>query len=313
MRALSISPEETTFARRGFRTAPPSIQSRLEGIGQTFLIGYHLALEHDVSDTLAIRLNGVERELQGFAYEGAAMALALLDHLLPGRNKRAQRFLQGAGVAHSYMVHVGMGWALARLRRRVERPLAYFDPVYRWLAVDGYGFHEGYFYWPRYVREQTVPKKLSGYALKAFDQGLGRCLWFVEGADVERIPSTIASFSPSRHSDLWSGIGLASAYAGGVEVRALELLLEASGAFRPSLAQGAAFAAKARQRADNATPHTDRACELFCNLSADDAATITDHALHQLPQDDDKVPAYEIWRQRIQAHFSLKTAVSPPA
>jgi hypothetical protein len=52
------------------------------------------------------------------------------------------------------MAHVGIGWAIARLpwlRRRIEQPLNRLDSLLRWLAVDGYGFHEGYFYWPDYV------------------------------------------------------------------------------------------------------------------------------------------------------------------
>ena len=52
------------------------------------------------------------------------------------------------------MMHVGLGWALARLRRSVTPYLAQLDPLLGWLAVDGYGFHEGYFDWPRYVEGQ---------------------------------------------------------------------------------------------------------------------------------------------------------------
>ncbi|MEE9149389.1 MAG: DUF1702 family protein [Candidatus Tectomicrobia bacterium] len=38
---------------------------------------------------------------------------------------------------------------------RVERPLQRLDAIPGWLAVDGYGFHEGYFHWTRFVREQA--------------------------------------------------------------------------------------------------------------------------------------------------------------
>ena len=62
--------------------------------------------------------------------------------------RSARSFLAGPGAAHTYMVHVGAGWALAQLRRRVDRALARLDPLLGWLAVDGYGFHQGYFRWP---------------------------------------------------------------------------------------------------------------------------------------------------------------------
>ncbi len=154
------------------------------------------------------------------------------------------------------MVHVGAGWALAQLRRRVNRALAHWDPLSGWLAIDGYGFHQGYFRWPDTVDRQCVPHRLAGYARRVFDQGLGRSLWFVEGADVDRIAATIDRFQERRHADLWSGVGLACAYAGGLPGQAIESLCAMAGPHRPHLAQGVAFAAKARERAGNpAAPH----------------------------------------------------------
>src|SRR5262249_36094553 len=160
---------------------------------------------------------------------------------------RVQLFLRGPGAAHAYMVHVGVGWALARLHRSVAATLERFDPLLRWLIVDGYGFHEGYFHWRRAVVMQAIPRQLTGYAQRAFDQGLGRSLWFVTGAEVDRLCAAIQAFPARRHADLWSGVGLASAYAGGVGLGDLCALRVAAGAYVPFLAQGAAFAAKARQ------------------------------------------------------------------
>ena len=302
-RILSLSPEETTFARRGFPIGDSAAQSRLEKIGGTFVRGFNAALEERDPDRLASRLSGIELEFRGFAFEGAAMAMGLLDYLTPWNKRRLQTFLKGPGDAHSYMVHVGAGWALARLRRNVNRFLSRIDPLLGWLAVDGYGFHEGYFHWRRYFEERTPPKGLSGYARRVFDQGLGRSLWFVGCADVARIPMTIASFTSSRQADLWSGIGLACAYAGGASREQMEMLLPACGPFRTHLAQGVAFAAKTRERAGNRAPHTDLASEVFCGVSAEEAAHITDLALGNLPADAEE-PSYEIWRRRIQSHFT---------
>lgn len=306
---FGISPREVTFARRGFRGGDRGARERLERIGATFLLGYHAALEQDEPSALAPQLHRVDAELQGFAFEGAAMGLALLDHLLPRprRRKRLQTFLEGPGEAHIYMAHIGVGWVLARLRRRVEPTLARLDPVLRWLVVDGYGFHEGYFSWRPSVDGQARPPRVSGYARRVFDQGLGRSLWFVEGADVARIRATIGAFPLERRADLWSGVGLACAYAGAVARDAVEALQVAAGPYRLHLAQGAAFAAKARQRAGNPAPHTEFACQVLCGLPADTAANITDAALRNLPLDGEE-PAYEIWRRRTGAEISARAA-----
>jgi enediyne biosynthesis protein E3 len=308
-RIFGISPEETTFARRGFRCEEAAVRERLEKVGRCFVQGYNAVLEEDRSSPLAARIEeAVEREFHGFAYEGAGMALALLDTLLPGRRDRLARFLAGPGDAHAYIVHIGAGWILARLPLSPARLLARLgDPVLGWLALDGYGFHEGFFHWPRSIVRQAVPHKLRGYARRGFDQGLGRSLWFVEGADVERIPRTIGAFPHARQPDLWSGVGLACAYAGGCGSAGVGELRRTAGLHAPQLAQGVAFAAKARERAGNPAAQTETACQKVWGMSAAGAAAVCDAAAEDLPPapaDIADEPAFEAWRRRIQDRFT---------
>ena len=305
-RLFSISLDEASVARRGFDVRDPRVGGRLEAIGRAFLGGYHVALESRDERDLGARLEETGAEVRGFAYEGAAMALLLLDALTPWARGRWRRFADGPGARHIYMVHVGAGWALARLPGGFRRAWLPFDPLLSWLAYDGYGFHEGYFHRESRVIERAVPAALAGYALRAFDQGLGRSLWFGEGADPFRIAAAIASFAPERRADLWSGAGLAAAYAGGVEVATLETLARLAGASAPHLAQGSAFAAKARERAGNPAAHTALACRALCGMEADDAARVSDEALAGLPADG-ATPAFEIWRARVRDRMAHAT------
>jgi hypothetical protein len=177
-------------------------------------------------------------------------------------------------------------------------------PLLGWLVVDGYGFHEGYFGWPRYIERRALPDRLDGYERRVFDQGLGRSLWFVKGADVTAVASAIDAFPSSRHEDLWSGVGLACAYAGGCGRGAMESLRVAADGHLPALAQGVAFAAKTRQHAANLNPHTETVCRLICGHSAEALAAITDAALDDL-REEGELPAYEVWRRRIQNKIAL--------
>ena len=305
-RLLGISAAETTFSRRGFHSVDDAARSALEQVGREFVRGYQAALEENDLAQVVARLELVAPVSRGFAYEGAAMAFALIDGLIPWRRSRIGEFLNGPAARHRYMVHVGVGWAMARLPRagRLDSspPL---DPLLRWLVFDGFGFHQAYFH-PRPVVDHHQASRFDGsYAARAVDQGIGRALWFVNGADPERIATVTASFPSGRRPDLWSGIGLAATYAGGVGQAGLEALRDAAGPYLPHAAQGAAFAAKARLHADNPTPHTDHSTRILCGISARRAAAITDQALQGLPATaTETVPRYELWRQRIQHRFA---------
>lgn len=303
-RFLGLSPVEASFAKRGFIAHEDNARQRLEQIGVTFLSGYHAALEETAFVPLARRLATVDAEFRGFAFEGAAMGLGLLDCFTPWRKYRWRTFTEDLAAPHIYMMHVGLGWALARLRRSVASYVARLDPLLGWLVVDGYGFHEGYFGWPRYIEQCAIPNRLDGYGRRVFDQGLGRSMWFVKGANVAAVANAINTFPTARRDDLWSGVGLACAYAGGCSCAALESLRVAAAGHLPALAQGVAFAAKTRLHAANLNSHTQTVCRVICGNSAEQIAAITDCALKDL-RGEDGLPAYEVWRRRIQNKLAL--------
>jgi hypothetical protein len=295
VRVLGIDPTEASFARRGFTSSDPDTRSRLELVGRTFIHGYRAGL---AETELTLRLDSVESELRGFAYEGAAMALALIDRLEPWRTRHGA-FIAGPASAHVYMAHVGAGWAAARLRRG-PAALRGLHPLLRWLVLDGYGFHEGYFRPTRYLLQHRVPRGFAGYPGRAFDQGLGRSLWFATSAEPDRAATAVGRFSPARQPDLWSGLGLAAAYAGPVSTESIGRLRERGGRHVAHLAQGAAFAAAARDRAGNPSTQTELACRRLAGCTATEASAHVDRARCNLPADG-QVPAYEVWRARLRA------------
>ena len=295
---LSVSGDEKRFARSLSAFEDEGIRRRLKGIGDAFLAGYWAALEEADPEALAARLARIDPELRGFAYEGAGLGLGVLDSLMPWR-QRFDTFLRGPGASQPYLLHVGAGWVLARLPVSPDRFLSRFDPILRWLALDGFGFHEAFFRWRRTVERRRLPARLPGYGRRPFDVGVGRRLWLTPEVEAGRLPAIVASFPEDRQADLWAGVGEACAFAGVRGPEALAGVLRAAGRFAPQLAQGAAFAAKVRARGGNPAPHTELACRLFCRMSAAEAAALTDEALAGLPPDGE-VPAFEVWRRRIQ-------------
>jgi len=306
IKLLSINGREVTFARRGFSSSNPEVRNRLEHVGTIFLVGYHAALQERESEALRARLEQVALDVRGFAYEGAAMAIALLDAITRGSSRLAE-FMAGPGKQHIYMLHVGAGWAYARLpwlRRRIEAVTCKFDPVLRWLILDGYGFHQGYFHFKEPL--SSALSRLSVGARHVFYQGLGRSLWFVHGCDPDQISEAISSFPALYQCDAWSGIGLACAYAGGATASDLQELVSMAGRFVSALAQGAAFAAKARQLAGNEAAHTELACAALAGVNLEQAAALCDRALTQINRDSSS--PYQQWRELVQNSFARNAA-----
>ena len=299
-RALfGLSREQARFARSVAAFPDAGMRRRLEAICDSFVAGCHAALEDDDPPVLAARLARLEPELHGFAYEGVGLGLALFDAVTPWRRDRFAAFLRGPGSPQPYMLHVGAGWALARLPVAVGRFLDRFDPLLGWHALDGFGFHEAFFRWQRTVELRQVPARVRGYAARPFDVGVGRRLWFTPQVETEPLLRLIGSFPPERQGDLWTGVGEASAFAGGRGEDALREIRRAAGPYVPQLGQGAAFSAAVRARGGNPAPHTDLACRILTGLDAAAAAALTHEALAGLPTDGE-VPAFEVWRRRIQ-------------
>lgn len=313
---IRISAREALFAQRGFARTSAEKQEHLEEIGRTFITGYNLAVESSDLTDLAQTLNTMRAEITGFAFEGAAMGLALTDHLGWAGPRRWREFLEGPGAFHKYMLYVGYGWAVAKLpwlRHRLAAVLSRQSVIEKWLIIDGYGFHEGYFDPVRSFGRQKRPAGISGDLGRVFDQGLGRCLWFYSGADVERVTNCIEGFDAIRRADLWSGVALAVTYAGGASRSEVIALSERAAGFEAHLAQGSAFAAQARIFAGLDVPHTSMATRVFCGVDSVEAGAATDDALSSIQGECGSYESYELWRTAVRKLVTERSKVAKQA
>src|SRR4051794_3782671 len=78
---IRIDLREATFAKRGFLPGVPDQQLHLENIGVEFLNGFHRAVFAFDLRALISSLEALPARMRGFAFEGAAMALAICDGL----------------------------------------------------------------------------------------------------------------------------------------------------------------------------------------------------------------------------------------
>ena len=332
-RRLRQDLREADFGRRRFRLRGGPARGRLEDAGRAFLEGFNEAVAGPGGDRLGEALAGVPGELRGFAAEGAGMGCALLDLVTLSRGRRLRALLDGPAADYPHLVHAGTGRAFAHLRLRPWHLLRAGDPLLRWLALDGYGFHQGFFHADRAVGAQTVESGFGGPRRAVRDQGLGRALWFHECADPEAVALRVAEFPAGRRADLWAGVGLAATYAGGCDPGDLAVLAVASGSHRAHLAQGSAFAAAAHVRSGLPLPaHCESGALAFTGAPATTAAGWTGGALATLgtgggvaaifgeaagPADESAatdIAAYQAWRAGIRRRwFDHMTRLTPAA
>lgn len=310
LRRLALTPSltEVSFAGRGFPVVETAATRRLEAIPQAVVTGFEWGIDAAGLPELERKLALVEPEQRGFAYEGATMALTIVDTM--GRSgNRAQGLLAGPGRPHTFLTYIGIGFAMARLPRPLWKGIlpdltgTPYYPTMSWLAVDGYGFDLAYFHTGRWVDAQRQPKPYPwqgrpDYFSRAVDQGIGRALWFIHGGRPEPAAAAVDRFAAGRHGDLWSGVGLAATFAGGAAAGELGTLVRRSGPHRADLAQGAVFAAKARHFSGFVPQHTEDACGVLTGLPVAAAAEVADDFVPG-PEAGGPVPQYELWRTRI--------------
>lgn len=303
--ALAPRLSSVTAGALGFPAADPGTRSHLDRIPETVVYGFEAALEARGPAELQRRVDLLSPDLHGFAYEGATMAYTVLD--ATGRGRRVRDLLEGPGRQHLLLAYIGIGFAMARLPRRLwGRVLPDLDvrphhPTLSWLAVDGYGFDLAYFHHTRRAEPAARPRPWpwlgdERYFARAADQGLGRALWFVHGADPGRVARVVGRFDPARRDDLWSGVGLAATFAGPAGLAADRLPLLA-GEYAGGLGVGAVLAARARVEAGYVPEHSRSVLHAVTGLTPAAADRIVDDAEETagLPG----TPAYERWRSNI--------------
>ncbi|MEU1969841.1 DUF1702 family protein [Micromonospora sediminicola] len=315
-RRLVMTPSliSTTFSARGFPAASSDQCLRLEAIPQAVVTGFEWGIDSRDLWELERRLELVEAEMRGFAYEGATMALTIVDAITPGARRRAEQLLAGPAVPHTFLTYIGIGFAMSHLPRPLWKGVlpdltgTPYYPTMSWLAVDGYGFDLAYFHTDRYVHQQRRPRPYpwhdhADYFLRAVDQGIGRALWFIHGAQPAQVAQAVNRFQPPRRADLWSGIGLAAAFAGGCDPGRLAALVRKAESYHPHLAQGAVFAARARTFSGCVPEHTEPAVLAMAGLTVSAATSLADASTPRGTRFEE--PAYETWRTNVRNGLSI--------
>jgi hypothetical protein len=273
---------EAEFEVRGF-SKEEAAQERLENVAKVVVTGYNTALEFGYSKELFMNIKTVKTELNGFYNEGVGMGLYTLDLFSIFNQNRFWNFIKNEGKNHEYMSYIGAGIACGVFKRPFKKFLEKASPTSGLLILNGIGFYYGYFKPKKTLKNLYVPKSVIGdsFYLECYDNGIGRALWFVNGGNPDKIKKTITEFPLSRHAAIWSGVGLAATYAGGVSQEVILQLKKLAGEHYIRLAEGSILATHTRDLAGN--PHIENTTLfIFSRKTKEECNDFTKEALVRL-------------------------------
>lgn len=252
----------------------PIITFKMEYIKTIFQTAQENAsMIEDMTELISL-LEANEKEFLSVAYEGAAMGLALKDFAINNSYKNWSAFLEPSK-KHSPQVYIGMGWAVAQEKRDISALEEKLPANMQFRIWDGCGYFDGIFRQRQTIKSQNRLEYIPEKNYKAYDEGLGRSIWYICKGDETKVPEIIKTFAAERQSDLWRGIGIACSYVGGFEENALKSLKSSAEIHSTQLGIGAAMVAESRIVSDCFTKDIELVNRVFNNLSAEEAMDIT--------------------------------------
>jgi enediyne biosynthesis protein E3 len=252
----------------------PGRQSEIaQQVGFLFVEGYNAGLETDAC-RLAKQLDALPAVERSVMYEGAFCALAALD--LTDSDPSMTRVAELAGTSPDLAaaINYGVGGALSHLGVNAPPELSLTNEFWSWPAIDSYGCHMGLFRWAEIMISTGYPPGIIGLGRRAFDQGLGRAIWFLAGTYPALIGEMVQNFAEHRRADLWSGIGIMTGMYGAEAEKDLRKLTNIAKRFRSQLQVGISIGAYVRHSIKSSSEFTDSACKVICHASSKEMAEI---------------------------------------
>ncbi|MBK5286721.1 MAG: DUF1702 family protein [Bacteroidia bacterium] len=246
------------------------ISDRMENIRTIFQGGKKFAAECDDINVLIKHLENLPPEFRSVAYEGASMSSAIKD-FSSGNELKLWNSLLSISLHHAGQVHIGLGWAIAEVRPGDLSFMKTINPKIEFRVWDGSGYYDGIFRQRQTFQNQTRQENISENNFRAYDEGVGRSVWYNCKGDAAKVTDMIQTFSTARHADLWRGVGIACSYVGGADETILKKLFSLAQNNSVQLSIGAAMVAKSRTHANIITKDVELACNVWCNLSVQGA------------------------------------------
>ncbi len=288
------------FRPSGALSDPKLVRAKeLRKVAVTFLDGFTVASELSVQKVQR-EVGSLPQAVRGVCYEGAAAGKTVRDLTANEDLSEASELLRREE-EYSFLVYLGIGEALAQMKLPPQLCNAVAKERWAGQIIEGYGFFDGYFNWHDALVNQRYPQGLEPGLKAAYDQGLGRAIYFATNCDPIQMRDMISCFSEDRRAEIWSGIGIPTAYVGGLTEREFKKFLNFAGPYRAELMQGILLGASARAKQNAIPDHTELACNMILGETTFDAMRYTE-PLTSLLQEREQFTMFD-WQSLVRAEL----------
>jgi hypothetical protein len=253
------------------------ILKKIDQVFTTFQSAQYIA-ENTVYEELDQKLISYDPEFRSVAFEAASMTLLSSDFKKNGSNQTEQwkNFYSTHQSLHETQLLTGYGWALAVHQKKPSDFLDQFDPLVSMRILDGYGYYYGLLRSRISVQNIQIPDDINKDLLFAFDQGLGRSLWYLSKGDLEKLMTMLEKFPDERKPNLWRGIGIASAYLGGIDAPTYHKLNQLAVNNHKQFVVGVLVAINTRMQSNSFTKYIQTACTMLTDFNVNSAFKFTE-------------------------------------
>lgn len=281
-------------------TLPAAAEMR--AVALSFLDGFALAGTYGPTK-LVTYISSLPAGHRGIYYEGAAAAKAFGDMASQDDLLETMRLLDEVP-QYSFLLYMGIGEAMAQLKISPAASNCLTNNSWSDQIWEGYGFFNGYFRWFDTLVHQKYPEGLAPELRPAYDQGLGRAIYFLTSGKPYEIRDYISTFAPERQKEMWAGLGQPAAYAGGCDEKALRKLLELSGESRIELQQGVLLGVSGRLQQNCIPDFTDTLCQLVCGTTTSSGNVLINQDINRLVDNRGKYKLLD-WQNKVRSSLKL--------
>lgn len=272
-----------------------SIVSRMDKISETFQASKQIGFNNTTWDEFNEFLNKQDVFYHALVYEGASMGYSQYDKFNNGRLIAWRKFANKTPKAFNTFNFIGLGWALAKWTDFDLSTLDDIDAKIFWRIFGGWGYHDAIFKKALIFNKMERGIRVPAEYANAYDEGIGRLIWYESRSDLEKMMDLVSRFDKSRLPDIWRGIGIAVSFVGAYELNYFKDILNCAGEYQNNFLIGSALAAKALNSTRTISDEVEAAFKYMFNKSISEIAQMTIKLENETTSDD----YYSKWLQKM--------------